>query len=232
MAASEKIPILLLPGMDGTGEFLTGLSDELTSSRPVYVISYPRNEPVGYDDLARSVTECAPKEPFVILGESFSGPIAIELAATDPRVAGLILASSFAWHPFPSICAPFARLLASKWMPAKLVQTALLGSTGAPSLKAQLRKTLKELPEHIIRSRVTEVLRVDKKEQLRQITCPVLCLQGRLDRLLGKRGVKQIASAQLHCQVIWFEASHMLLETHPEAAAEAINSFCDQIVAR
>jgi pimeloyl-[acyl-carrier protein] methyl ester esterase len=229
LTALGKTPILLLPGMDGTGESLAQLADRLKSVRLVRVISYPQNKPLGYDDLIALVAERTPKERFVILGESFSGPIAIEIAAADRRVAGLILASSFAWRPFPSIIAAFSPLLSSKWMPAKFVEAALLGSTGTPELRARLHKTLKELPQNIVGRRVAEVLRVDKQERLRQITCPVLCLQGRFDRLLGKRGVRQIASVKPHCQVVWFEASHMLLETHHDAAAEAINAFCDQL---
>jgi pimeloyl-[acyl-carrier protein] methyl ester esterase len=179
--------------------------------------------------LIRSVAEHAPKEQFVILGESFSGPIAIDIAATDPRVAGLILASSFAWHPFPSICAPFGRMLVSARMPGKLIEALLLGSMGTPELRAQLRRQLEELPQEIIRTRVTEVLRVNKSEQLRQVTSPILCLQGRLDRLVGRRGLRQIMSVQPRCQVVSFEAPHMLLETHPDAAAKAINAFCESL---
>jgi pimeloyl-[acyl-carrier protein] methyl ester esterase len=215
--------------MDGTGELLAELVDELTSTRPVQVMSYSQSEPLRYNDLIRSVAEHAPKEQFVILGESFSGPIAIDIAATDPRVAGLILASSFAWHPLPSICAPFGRMLVSARMPGKLVEAALLGSMGTPKLRAQLRRQLKELPQEIIRTRVTEVLRVNKSEELRQVTCPILCLQGRLDRLVGSRGLRQITSVQPRCQVVSFDAPHMLLETHPDAAAKAINAFCESL---
>jgi pimeloyl-ACP methyl ester carboxylesterase len=229
MAIFGKIPILLLPGMDGPGELLAALADKLAAARAVQVISYPRNKPLRYDDLTRTVAERTPKDRFVILGESFSGPIAIEIAATDPRVAGLILASSFAWHPFPSICAPLGRMLVSRRTSAKLIEAVLLGSTGTPELRVQLRRQLKDLPQEIIRTRVTEALQVNKREQLRQITCPILCLQGRFDRLVGNHGLRQIMSVQPDCQVIWFEASHMLLETQPDTAAAAINVFCERL---
>jgi hypothetical protein len=37
-------------------------------------------------------------------------------------------------------------------------------------------------------------------------------------------------SVQPRARVQWFDAGHMLLETHTDAAAEAINQFCDQLV--
>ena len=77
--------------------------------------------------------------------------------------------------------------------------------------------------------RAYEALRVDKRERLRQVKCPVLSLHGRRDLFLGERHVNEIVAAQPGCQVRWLDSSHMLLETHPEAAAEAINYFCDHL---
>ncbi len=215
--------------MDGTGELLTSLVSRLSGRRLVQVIAYPADKPLSYDDLVAFVLERAPKERFVILGESFSGPIAIEIAAMERRVVGLILASSFARHPLPIQFAPFAQLFDMKWVPTSVVVAALLGSTGMPELKARLTRVLARVPREIIRARLAEVLRVDKLKRLREITCPMLCLHGRFDRLVTKKSLDEIRSAQPGCKVHWLDASHMLLETHADAAAEAINQFCDQL---
>jgi hypothetical protein len=95
MGTSQKTAIVLLPGMDGTGELLGNLSDELSTHRPVQLIGYRVDRPLSYDQLIFYVRERVPNDRFVILGESFSGPIAIEIAATDPRVVRLVLASLF-----------------------------------------------------------------------------------------------------------------------------------------
>jgi len=119
MGTADNIAILLLPGMDGSGVLLTGLVHRLSQHRPVRVISYPNSEPLTYDELTTFVIERTPDSRFVILGESFSGPIAIEVAATEPRVAGLILASSFARHPLPTLFVPLAQMLDLRWVPAR-----------------------------------------------------------------------------------------------------------------
>src|SRR6266446_9528996 len=227
MSAPGNISVLLLPGMDGTGELLTALVDQLSLLRFAQIISFPANRSLGYDDLIAFVAERTPKGRFAILGESFSGPIAIEIAATESRVAGLILASSFAWHPIPSLFVPLVQMLDMKWVPGRIVQAALLGSTGTPELRAHLCRVLERLPREIIRARASEVLRVDKRNRLRQINCPMLCLHGRFDRLVGKKCVDEITLVKPRCQVQWFDASHMLLETHTDAAAEAVNEFCN-----
>jgi pimeloyl-[acyl-carrier protein] methyl ester esterase len=229
MSTAENTAIVLLPGMDGTGELLTALVDQLSVQRPVQLIAYPTDGPLGYDQLVTYVAERAPKKQFVILGESYSGPIAIEVAATDQRVVGLILASTFARHPMPTIFAPFARIFDIRWVPWSIAIAVLLGATGSPELRARLGKVLARLPREIVRARASEVLRVDKRNRLREIRCPMLCLHGRFDRLVGKKYVDEIVSAQPECQVRWFDSSHLLLETHTDAAAKAINQFCEYL---
>ena len=142
--ASQRIPIALLPGMDGTGELLDALASRLSLSRPVHIISYPLDEPLGYAELTGFAAARLPEGRFAILGESFSGPVAIEIAASEPRAAGLILASSFAWHPLPSLLAPFARRLDLRWMPSKIVEATLLNSVATQALRAHLREELRE----------------------------------------------------------------------------------------
>src|SRR5262245_9060176 len=98
MGTAGKLPLVLLQGMDGSGALLTELVECLASFRPVLVISFPNDKPLTYDDLTACVVERLPESRFVLLGESFSGPIAIEVAARQQRVAGLVLAASFARH--------------------------------------------------------------------------------------------------------------------------------------
>ncbi|WP_256667387.1 alpha/beta fold hydrolase [Pseudomonas sp. ANT_J28] len=65
------------------------------------VITYPSNTPLTYTALELLVLESLPTDrPFVLLGESFSGPIAISLSARQlPRQAGLVLCSTFGSVP-------------------------------------------------------------------------------------------------------------------------------------
>ena len=229
MDTPEATPIILLPGMDGTGELLRTLADQLALHRPVQLFAYPPDRPLSYAELTTYVVERAPNRPFVVLGESFSGPIAIEIAATDPRAAGLVLASSFARHPLPAQFAALAGLLDLRWLPKRIIATALMGSTATPELTARLHQVLAALPHEVLQYRAREVLRVDKRDRLREITCPVLCLHGRFDYLVNRRQVDEIVTAQPRCQVHWFDSSHMLLATHPEAAVKAINQFCEHL---
>ncbi|WP_315758108.1 MULTISPECIES: alpha/beta hydrolase [unclassified Bradyrhizobium] len=192
MTLPTTIAIVLLPGMDGTGELLKPLAERLSAHRFTQTIAYPLDRCLHYDELTAFVSRRLPKDRFVILGESFSGPIAIEIAATHPRVAGLILASSFARHPLPTWLSRFTSLLDPRWLPSKLVAAAIMGPAAMTSLGLHLREVLRSLPPAILQARAKDALRVDKRDRLAETTCPALCVHGSSDWLVGRRQIAEI----------------------------------------
>jgi pimeloyl-[acyl-carrier protein] methyl ester esterase len=230
MTADNEVPLLLLPGMDGTGVLLAELKARLLRRRRVEVLSHPADPTLGYDALTALVMERLPGERCVVLGESFSGPIAIEVAAREPqRIAGLVLAASFARSPLPAFLRLLAGRLDPKWTPRWAIEAALLGGSGTPALKASLRKVMATLPPEVIRRRTAEIAGVDKRERLRRVACPILCLVGSRDRLVGRRCADEIAKAHPGCTVRVLDAPHMLLQTQAGPAADAIDAFCDRV---
>ena len=74
--------LLLTPGLEGTGELLAPLVRALGDAIETKVLRYPADAPLSYAELLPRVrAELLQDEPFVLLGESFSGPLAIMLAA-------------------------------------------------------------------------------------------------------------------------------------------------------
>ena len=54
MNEDNNLPILLLPGMDGTGRLLQDLADRLAPHRPVKIVAYPTTGPQTYTALTAS----------------------------------------------------------------------------------------------------------------------------------------------------------------------------------
>jgi pimeloyl-[acyl-carrier protein] methyl ester esterase len=72
--------LVLLPGMDGTGQLFAPFVVALGHEFNVKVVRYPTTEPMGYAELEALARAALPEEgPFVILGESFSGPVAVSV---------------------------------------------------------------------------------------------------------------------------------------------------------
>src|SRR5262245_17031078 len=97
--------LLLLPGGDGTGKLFDPLLHALAgqdSLTPV-VVAYPPDRACGYGDLLPLVEQNVPAgADFLVLGESFSGPLALLLAARrPPGLRGVILCGTFVRNPLP-----------------------------------------------------------------------------------------------------------------------------------
>src|SRR5690349_12020217 len=95
--------VVILPGMDGTGKLLDDFAAALKPELDPIVLSYPGDRPLGYSELESLARAALPQDrPFVIVAESFSGPIAVAIGASQPAgLRGLILCCSFVRNPIP-----------------------------------------------------------------------------------------------------------------------------------
>ncbi len=230
---SESLPVVLLPGLNGTARLLEGLRGKLSARRPASIIDYPTDRKLCYGELTELVRGRLPEGRFVLLGESFSGPIAIEITASMPdRVAGLILAVSFARSPLP-VGGSFARFWLSLRMPRPrwVMASALMGSQATPELSQALAQTLASVPNEVAAFRVGEAIGVDKRERLKEVACPVLYIIGKRDWLLGRRPMLEVQSLAKRFTLAEIDGPHMLLATHSAEAAEVVDGFCREIEA-
>jgi pimeloyl-ACP methyl ester carboxylesterase len=79
------------------GPFAAALGSRLN----VITVRYPATEALRYEELEEIARQAPPSHgDYNILGESFSGPIAVALAASNPRgLVGLILCGTFIRNP-------------------------------------------------------------------------------------------------------------------------------------
>ena len=128
--------LVLLPGLDGTGKLFADFLKALDLGVRTRVVPYPPDVPLGYDELEPLVRAALPAQgAFVLLGESFSGPLAIRIAARPPPgLTGLILCVTFASNPYPRLA--WARRLAA-FIPLKSVprwiRAPLMWGSASPS---------------------------------------------------------------------------------------------------
>lgn len=217
--------IVLLPGMDGTGELFSAFVAALGDGCRTQVISYPADHALGYRELADFVRERLPlEEPYVLLGESFSGPVAIALAAEGhPGLIGLVLCATFARNPFPatSRLRPLAAFMPVNARLFSLAGPLLRGGHALP----ELSRVLEHVPASVLRARLREVMKVDYSARIDDIKVPVLYLQAKDDHIVPMSAARHL---ETHCpamQVKRFAAPHLLLQTVPAEAAAQVLDF-------
>jgi len=224
--------LIILPGLDGTGtlhaEFLSALSGTFERSQ---VLAYPSNETLGYAELETLVrAELPGSEPFVLLGESFSGPIALAIAAKPPaNLVGLVLSTTFAQRAVavPAFLVPLLRLAPVRAVPSVLLTWGLLGRWATPQLTASLQRSLRAVSPSVLRFRAEATLRV-QEPVLADIRVPVLYLRARDDRLIAAKAADYLRASIAQCRIVDVAGPHLLLQAAPLECAHAVAEFSQQ----
>lgn len=223
--------LVLLPGMDGTGLLFSQFAAALGGSVNPVIIDYPPTQALDYTQLETYVRERLPTDtPFVLLGESFSGTVAISIAANPPRnLTGLILCCSFARNPRPSVAVlkPVTR-----WLPglrsATLASPLLLGAWSTPDLRKQLASALALVSPNTLRARLRAIFDVDTTDALRHVRIPILYLQVTHDRAVSGKASRLVASLAPQTRIASVTGPHMLLQAAQAAAAAIVTKFVEQ----
>lgn len=215
--------------MDGGGALFAAFLDALGDSiRPV-VISYPADVPLDYLGLTAFVRERLPRDqPYFLLGESFSGPVAIALAAeAPPGLQGLILTCTFARNPVPLLRMgrPLIPMLPVSHHAAPLLYSFMLGPRAPVSLRRDLRTALAAVTPAAVKTRMRAVLDVDYSSCLGKIRVPVLYLQAARDRIVSKASLQHMRLIQPGMKAVTIDGPHLLLQAMPVASAQAVCDF-------
>jgi pimeloyl-[acyl-carrier protein] methyl ester esterase len=212
--------------MDGTGELFEAF---LAATRiPTQVVRYRGSDVLGYAELeALVMAELPTDQPYVLLGESFSGPIAISIAAKQPRqLRALILCCSFAKNPRPAL-APLRRwinLLPSR-PPISVLEYFLSGRFATLALRDALSRALAQVLPAVLRSRMNAVACTDVVEMLHSIAVPVLYLRASEDRLVPPTASRLVLENVVHGRLVELVGPHFLLQTAPKEAADLVEEF-------
>jgi pimeloyl-ACP methyl ester carboxylesterase len=228
------VTLVLLPGMHGTAELFAEFAAALGPEHEAIAVPYPPDLPLGHAQLESIARTRLPTDrPFVLLGESFSGPIAISIAASAPSgLRGLVLCVSFAKNPLPLFAAlrhftgilpiwrgayaPFVRLM--------------LGRFSTPARLAAILRAMESMSQGVLRARIRATLSVDATPRLSHIRVPVLYLQAARDRVVSRSAARLLSRSLSGIQVVELDAPHFLLQVAPAAAAREVKAFLRQIV--
>jgi pimeloyl-[acyl-carrier protein] methyl ester esterase len=229
LETGTSVTFILLPGLDGSGTFFDRARQYFEPFGSINIVSYPVAGLQSYQALADFVEAGLPVgQPFVIVAESFSGPIGIELASRRmPGILALILVATFVKLPLG---------IGSKWLanivdiakytlfpPKALLQYVLLADD-ASGIASRLRQLLIKSDREILIARGKEALSCDVSELLTKVDVPILSLVAKQDRLLSNttRDWRKFLSAR----VVEIDGPHFLLqEGNSVQLTQAITDF-------
>jgi pimeloyl-ACP methyl ester carboxylesterase len=230
VTSATALPVLvLLPGLDGTGKLFGELLKELAGGLDTHVVAYPTDQCFGYDELVELVKKSLPRDrPFVLLGESFSGPVAIRIAASQfPGIKGMILSASFAQNPYPGLgwARGLVAYLPVKSLPRWVRAPLMWGSLSPSRATSHIERAMTGVASAVIRHRIAALLAVDEAKALAAVSVPILVLSANHDRVIPKGATRRIMRLVPHAQQVGVEGPHLLLQACAIACAAVIIRF-------
>ncbi|HKR78623.1 MAG TPA: alpha/beta hydrolase [Nitrospira sp.] len=225
--------LLMLPGLDGSGDLFRPLLQVLPSQLTCQVIPYPADRVLSYRALVPFVQQAFPqREPFVLLGESFGGPLALQCAAAPPaNLRAVILSTTFATNPVPYHLRwlPWVSSILRFKPPDALIRYYAAGMDSTHDLVELFQQAKSKTCWEVLAGRLKAVREVDVRAALQNCRVPVLCLRAMRDRLVRRRCHLQMLSLRPDMKVIEIDSPHFLLQRRPDEAAKAIMDFVSSL---
>lgn len=218
--------IVLLPGLDGTGDLFARLERQLEGHARATVVRYPADPKMSYRDYKDFALSKIGRRRVVLLGESFSGPVSVMIAAERPDlVRGLILSATFLRNPHFGWLMRRASNVNPGFTPNILRRRILMGRFADDALDKQVYDIVETMPPGIRARRLVEVSRIDVREEFAKITCPVLALHGDADCVVFKGPMARAIASKRNAAMRVLAGAHLLLQTRAEAATREILKF-------
>ena len=230
---SHQTTLVMLPGFDGTGLVFDPLLKHLSAGIEAQVVRYPADRVMSFQEHVNFARKQLPrKKPFVLLAESFSGPIGLQILSDPPdNLKGVLLVATFARHPTPFF------LDAGLYLPQKLILNlftkTFLGRFfclgGAPSEAVDIfQNALKGVKLSVLSNRLKILAELPPPPAI-SFSGPCLYLQAKNDRMVPERATAPLQQSLPQLQIKQLPGPHITLLAHPDTGAQIISSFISEL---
>lgn len=219
--------IVLLPGLDGTGILFKPLIESFHDDTDLLVITYPNNKKMNYDELVKFVSEQLPKkEEYILIGESFSGPIAYQIALQKPEnLKAVIFVATFLENPRPLLLNLIKYLPLSLFfflpIPDFIIRLFIFEKNSSTKLIKLFRKSLNQVAKSTLSYRLREISQL--KKQLSPCDIHAIYIQASNDKLVPSKSIEIFKRFMNNLNIYKVNGSHFILQTNPSACINIIS---------
>lgn len=220
--------LVLLPGLDGSGELFAPLLSFLQHFE-CQIISLPNTTNQNYQFLAEYVLTQLPKDDFILLAESFSGPIAILLSQQrNKNLKGIILVATFISPPRKHL------VLLTKILPIKILLSLPFGCylysylffDNNLNLFKLLKQTINTIPTKILKQRLNSIQSLGNLKKLLSISStPALYIQPISDLFVSNNKYHEISKYYDNITLKKIDGSHFIAQVRPRECSAIISEF-------
>lgn len=225
--------LILLPGMDGTGILFRAFM-ECADGYDIEVITYPSDVNTEYVELENIVLHQLPLDrEFVLLAESFAGPLAYRLVARElSNLKAVFFIASFIQNPRPWLLS-FVRvlpisLLLSFPLPMFFIRQFLYAEQANHEQIAEFKEALRKVSPTVFAHRLRQLARLPAADKL--IETPCCYISAEKDRLLPKSVVEPFTRIFHKIKIRAVNGPHFLMQTQPKQCFNIIHEEIQQLL--
>jgi pimeloyl-[acyl-carrier protein] methyl ester esterase len=218
---------LLLPGLDGTGKLFSRFVCMQPPSFSCEIVAYDESFAELHDYIKIITGRLSTVAKTVLIAESFSGPIAAQIASRcGDQIAGIVFAASFVKPPHPELLnlASIVPTPAFGIMRETLVNRFCVNGVRDKIVIDEAKAVVNALASEVIKRRLI-LLASFAKSQLAQSDIPVLSLRATQDRLITQAAISSIENTFPKTISIDVKSPHFLLQACPEECWLHIEKF-------
>jgi len=226
---SSKHHVVLLPGLDGTGDLFFPIHPYLEKQFDIHIIKYSHES--TFVQCVDSAEKQIPADvPVSLIAESFSGPVALALLSRkkfDYRAS--VLSATFTKTPLPWLT-KIAKylpnsLLCNSILNRKVIDIFATDDKTNNKVKSMSYKLLDIVSPADFKARINIINETDVSDQLGMIDMPLLYIQAINDRVVPARMGLEMRYGNKNITLTRVEGPHMILQSRPEVCADIITAF-------
>jgi pimeloyl-ACP methyl ester carboxylesterase len=217
--------LVLVPGLDGTGEFFKPFLD-VYGRQHTQVIPLPQSGPQDYARLTEHVLRHLPADrDYVVLAESFSGPIGAHLALQGlPRLKGVIFVATFLSPP-PMWLTTLGLMLPLKTMVptragAMVLRFLLAGPRATAEYLSWVQSVVGSVPADIINARIRAIRGMRRLQGSTMV--PSLDLRALQDRMIPAGKFAEFRRHFRDIKLFKIDGPHLILPARAGDCAQII----------
>ncbi|WGZ94346.1 MAG: alpha/beta hydrolase [Candidatus Thiothrix putei] len=217
--------LVLLPGLDGTGLLFQPLLEQLGHACSVQIIRYPPDQCQSVQILAAKVREqVAFDTDTVLLAESFSGLVAMELLRQGIALHSVIFCASFASAPRPWLLQLATVLPLETLFRLPLPDFLLRGLGLNARLVALIRQVRTQVSPAVFAYRLRLIAAAQHQPQEQCWEMPCYYLRAADDWAVPERCAEDLRRHFTKVDIIRIaQSGHFLLQSQPDACAAVLN---------
>lgn len=226
--------IVLLPGMDGTGELFHQFVKALDGKLQPQVVRYPNDITHTLPALTDYVESLMPQtRPYILLGESFSGRIAYEVARRKrTNTLAVVFVATFLQNPRP-IALGLRQMLPLQWLlrvppPNWIIKHYFLGLKIEPTVANHFKHIVGGIPPTILKQRLNLIAALSLP--LDSLEIPSLYLQASNDIFVWPRSAEDFEACCKKLRIQQIAGKHFLLQSSPVTSAHSVMQFLSDSV--